>query len=335
MTRTMRRRTVGLATAAFAALALSACGGQVQQGGDGQPVGEGCEAPASQLSIATGNSTGVYYVLGGAIADLLGSETELRATAAETGASVQNIEQLVAGDYDIAFSLADSATDAVEGTGSFDEPQPVEALGVIHTNYTQVIVRADSGIESIADMEGATVSTGSPGSGTEVIALRLLEAAGLTPDSDVTTQRLDLETSVDGLQTGTIDAIFWSGGLPTPNITELFTTDADAVQFIDITPELPALQELSPLYAEGTVPADTYDLEEDVPTIVVPNVLLVPEGFDPATACDIVDTIYSNVDTLAQVHPAAEELDPTVALETGPIPLNSGAQEALEALAEG
>lgn len=330
-----RARTVaGLALVASATLALAGCGGQQQQpasSGDSGAAGS-CTAPAAQLTIATGNSTGVYYVLGGGIADVLSSETDLRVTAAETGASVQNVEQLVNGDYQIAFSLADTAYDAAMGTGSFDEPQPVEALGVIHSNYTQVIVRADADIESIADLEGRTISTGSPGSGTEVIALRLLEAAGLEADVDVTTQRLDLATSVDGLRNGTLDAIVWSGGLPTPNITELLTGDADAVEFLDITPELPAMQEVNPLYEEGVIPAETYGLDADVPTIVVPNVLLVRDDMDEATACAITTAIWSNVEQLETVHPAAAALDPARAQETGDIPLAPGAEEALTSL---
>ncbi|MBL3698737.1 TAXI family TRAP transporter solute-binding subunit [Leucobacter luti] len=341
-TLTPRRRRAALAVAslAIAALALTACGGQVQRGGDtdsaaGTPAAGSCEAPEQKLAVATGNSTGVYYVLGGAITNLLSAETPLRATAAETGASVQNVEQLVNGDYDVAFSLADTAADAVAGRGVFDGEQPIEALGVIHSNYTQVIVRKGANISSLEDMRGKTVSTGSPKSGTEVIALRLLESAGLDSKTDVSAQRLDLSTSVDGLVNGTLDAIFWSGGLPTPNITELFTTNADTVEFIDITPVLDTMQKMNPVYTRGEIPADTYGLDDDVPTIVVANMLLVRDDFNDETACAIVRTVWSNEEALAEVHSAAEELDPETALETDPVPLNAGAKRALEELVAG
>ena len=110
---------------------------------------------------------------------MINDETELQATSAETGASVQNIQQLVAGDYDVAFSLADTATDAVNGDGDFDGAQEVSTLGRIYSNYTQVVVSADSGIDSVEDFAGKRISTGSPLSGTEVIANRMIEAAGL------------------------------------------------------------------------------------------------------------------------------------------------------------
>ncbi|MDA4894781.1 MULTISPECIES: TAXI family TRAP transporter solute-binding subunit [unclassified Microbacterium] len=336
---TITTRLLGSAAAlVVAGLALTACGGAQNRpsgGADESPETSAsgtCEAPAQQLAIATGNSTGVYYVLGGAIADVLSSETPLRATAAETGASVQNIEQVVAGQYAMAFSLADTAADAVAGTGAFTEPQPIQTLGRTHSNYTQVVVRADSGIESLEDMAGKTVSTGSPKSGTEVIALRLLESAGLTPDTDVTTQRLDLATSVDGLRDGTIDALFWSGGLPTPNLTDLFTTNGDAVRFLDITPALPAMQKINPVYQEGEIPADTYRTDAAIPTIVVPNVLVVRDDMDDALACGITAAIWTHADEIAQVHPAGEELDPAWAVESDPIPLAPGAKQAFDEL---
>lgn len=327
------RTTVGVLAAALtvAATAVGVGATTAPDAGSGEPPAD-CEADAARLTIATGNSTGVYYVFGGGIASLISEQTPARATAAETGASVQNIEQLVAGDYDIAFSLADSAADAVAGTNSFEEPQPIVALGRIHSNYTQVVVRNDAGIESVEDMAGKAISTGSPGSGTEVIAGRLLEAAGLDIDSDVSAQRLDLAQTIDGMKDGSIDGFFWSGGLPTAALTDLFSTSADDVAFLDITPLLPAMQEINPVYAEGVIPADTYGTDADIATIVVPNVLLVREDMADNNACALTYLIWSNIEQLGTVHPAALELDPSVALDADPIPLHPAAVTALEAL---
>ena len=332
-THTWSSRTArGMVGVAASALILSGCGGRQDQAEDDGAGAASCEATAGQVTIATGNSTGVYYVMGGGVASLLEKHTELRASAAETGASVQNIEQLVAGDYDIAFSLADTAADAVEGKGSFDEAQPVEALGRIHTNYTQVVARKGANIDSVEDFAGKRVSTGSPKSGTEVIANRLIEAAGVEL-GDVSAQRLDIDKSVNGLKDGSIDALVWSGGLPTPAVTDLFTSDADKVEFVDITPLLPPMQEISPVYEEDSIPADTYKTASEVPTISVPNVLLVTEDFPEGNACAVTKAIWENTDALAKVHPAAKEIDPEVGQETDPIPLAPGAQTALKELA--
>jgi TRAP transporter TAXI family solute receptor len=137
----------------------TACGGRQDVATGGNDAAS-CEAGTGRLTIATGNATGVYYAIGGGLAKLIEDNTDLSATAAETGASVQNIQQLVAGDYDIAFSLADTAADAVKGENSFDKPQPIAALTRLYTNYTHVIVRAGSGIDSVRDLAGKRISTG-------------------------------------------------------------------------------------------------------------------------------------------------------------------------------
>ena len=220
-------------------LVLAGCGGQ--RGGDGaeaaqEPTTCAVESDA-RLSIATGNTTGVYYSLGGAYAEAISKASggKLKATAAETSASLQNIQQLVAGTHQVAFSLADTAADAAEGKESFDEPQPIAALARLYPNYTQVIARSNAGINSIADMRGKRVSTGAPNSGTEVIANRMLQAAGLDPAKDIQAQRTELGKTVEGMKDGSIDAMFWSGGLPTSGITDLFTSQRDNVKLLDVT----------------------------------------------------------------------------------------------------
>jgi uncharacterized protein len=319
-----------LAAAAVLALAVTGCGGK-QQTDQAAPGGaQSCDAGEGRITIATGNSGGVYYVLGGGLAQLISNNTKLRATAAETGASVQNIQQLVAGNYDVAFSLADTAADAVRGKGIFDgKPQKIQALSRIYPNSTQVLVRTDSGINSVADMKGKRISTGSPKSGTEVIANRLLQAAGLKPDADVQAQRLDLAKTADGMKAGTLDGLVWSGGLPTAQITDITTALKDKVKFLDITPLLPELKKVNDVYDRGTIPAAAYGQPADVPTVVVPNLLLVREDFPAGNACAITKLIFDKQAELAKVHPAAKEITKQLAPRTDPVPLHPGAKQAL------
>jgi TRAP transporter TAXI family solute receptor len=323
----MRRSVVGLVGLA---LVVAGCGGKRDTGAAPQPGQQvPCEAAEGRITIATGNVGGVYYVLGGGLAQLISNNTKLKATAADTGASVQNIQQLGDKTYDVAFSLADTAADAVNGKAAFDgKPQKVQALARIHSNYTQVVVRADSGINSVADFRGKRISTGSPKSGTEVIANRLLQAAGLK-DTDLSPQRLALRQSVDGMKAGTVDGLVWSGGLPTPEITDLTTSMKDRVRFIDITPQLGALKSLNPVYDQGTIPAATYGLAADVPTIVVPNLLLVRDDFPAGNACAITKLIFDRKDELARTHPSAKEITRETAVKTDPVPLHPGARQAL------
>ncbi len=319
-----------LAAAAVLALAVTGCGGKQQTDSPAAGGTQSCEAGEGRITIATGNSGGVYYVLGGGLAQLISNSTKLRATAAETGASVQNIQQLVAGNYDVAFSLADTAADAVRGKGSFDgKPQKIQALSRIYPNSTQVLVRTDSGINSVADMKGKRISTGSPKSGTEVIANRLLQAAGLKPDTDVQAQRLDLAKTADGMKSGTLDGLVWSGGLPTAQITDITTALKDKVKFLDITPLLPKLKQVNDVYDQAVIPAATYAQPSDVPTVVVPNLLLVREDFPANNACAITKLLFDKQAELAKIHPAAKEITKQLAPQTGPVPLHPGAKQAL------
>ncbi|WP_326560047.1 TAXI family TRAP transporter solute-binding subunit [Micromonospora sp. NBC_01796] len=330
------RVVAGIATVGLGLAGLVGCGGR-QDGATTDAGGEvSCEVAAdTRIGIATGNSTGVYFALGNAYAEQITTATDgkVKATAAETGASVQNIQQLVAGSYAVAFSLADTAADAVQGTGSFEgQAQPVQALSRIYTNYTQVVVRTGSGITSVEGMKGKRISTGSPKSGTEVIANRLLEAAGLDPAQDIQAQRLDLTKTVDGVKDGSIDAFFWSGGLPTPGITDLFTTSRDQVAFLDITPLLSEMKKINPVYEEGSIPAATYGTPAPVRTIVVPNLLLVKNDLDANLVCVLTKALFDRKPQLEQANAAAREISLETARKTTPVPLHRGADKALDDL---
>ncbi|GAA2543005.1 TAXI family TRAP transporter solute-binding subunit [Winogradskya consettensis] len=324
-----------LALTATSALILTGCGGKQDAVRTDTGDTVTCEvAEETRIGIATGNATGVYFALGNAYAQQIGTTAggKVKATASETGASVQNIQQLVAGKFDVAFSLADSAADAVNGSGSFTARQPVSALARIHTNYTQVIVRKAAGITDVKSMTGKRVSTGSPKSGTEVIANRVLTAAGLDPAKDIKAQRLDLTKTVDGMKDGSIDALFWSGGLPTPGITDLLTTSGDQVQFLDITPQLAALKTINPVYEQGTIPAATYRTAADIKTVVVPNLLLVRQDLDADVACVLTKALFDRKAELQQANAAAKEIDLSTARRTDPIGLHRGATKALDDL---
>lgn len=320
MTGTTRRRLVTLAAACT--LALTACGGGAQTGG--AESGKG-----GRLSIATGNTTGVYYVLGGGYADVINKHLKgYQATAESTGASVENIQRIVRGDSDIAFTLADSAADAINGQASFSKPQPIRALMRIYTNYNHLITLKSAGVETVADLKGKRVATGSPNSGTEVIALRLLEAAGLDPEKDVKAQALDLEQGVQAMKDGTIDAVFWSGGLPTPAVTDVTTSLGDKVTLTPLDDLLPKMQQqYGDIYQDAVIPADTYGLAADVPTIAVPNLLIVNEDMDPKLARKLTALVFAHKSDLVKVHPEAANITRPLAPKTLPVPMHPGAKQ--------
>ncbi|MBB6349210.1 TAXI family TRAP transporter solute-binding subunit [Nonomuraea muscovyensis] len=319
------RSVIRLGAAALALVAgLTACGGERQTA-----AGDGALYNSGRLSIATGNTTGVYYQLGGGYADLVTKNLQgYQVTAEATGASVENIQRVVRGDSDIAFTLADAASDAATGKGAFDSPQPIRALARIYTNYTHVIARADAGIRTVADMKGKRVSTGSPNSGTENIALRLLKAAGLNPDSDIKKQALSLPETVQGVKDGTLDALFWSGGLPTGGVTDLTTSLKDDVVFVPIDDLLPKLvAEYGPVYQASTLKKDVYATAADVPTIAVPNLLIVSDKMPADLAGNLTKILFDKQAELAKVHPEAKNISREEAPKTDPVPLHDGSKK--------
>lgn len=326
------------ATILFAlGLVVAACA-PIDEGDDGDGATGAATMDASapaggdgggQLTIATGGTGGVYFPLGGGLADVIGDNLDgYSASVQETNASVDNMLLIGDGGADIAFALADTAGDAVTGTGDDFAEGPIEAcaLALIYNNFTQILTSADAGIASVEDMRDKRVSLGSPGSGTEIIALRILEAAGIDPDADIERQQLGVDETVAALRDGTIDAGFWSGGLPTGALVDYATTgDMVLVPHAEFTTDL--VDEHGEYYVEDVIPADTYEGQaEDVPVIVVPNVLVVSTDMDEQLQQDLTRLLFEEKDALVAVHPAAEELDPSTAQDVPFMDLCPGSQ---------
>ncbi|MDQ3691907.1 MAG: TAXI family TRAP transporter solute-binding subunit [Chloroflexota bacterium] len=310
-------------------LALAAC----QPLGEGEPEGSnsatsGGDGGTGRLSIATGGTGGVYFPLGGGLADLISENLEgYTASAEETNASVDNMNLIGAGDSDIAFVLGDTASDAVAGAGEF-EGGAIEAcaIGILYTNFTQLVASAESGITSVADLEGKRVSLGEAGSGTEVIGLRVLEGAGLDPDADIERAQLGIAETVDALRDGTLDAGFWSGGLPTGALVDYASTgDMVLIPTAEFAADLQGTY--GEYYFESEIPADTYEGQsEAVGVLGVPNVLVVNTSMDEGLQEQLTALLFEHKDDLVAVHPAAEELDQETAGDVAFMDVCPGAQ---------
>jgi TRAP transporter TAXI family solute receptor len=293
-----------------------------------------------RYAIATGGTGGVYYPYGGSLASVLSDNVEdADFTAEVTSASVDNMYLIQDGDADLAFVLSDTAYDAAQGNAPFEEPVNANSLVTLYDNYTQVVVNADSGIESIEDLAGKTVSVGSPGSGTEVIALRILEAAGINPDEDISREQLGVAESAGAMKDGNIDAFFWSGGLPTAAITDLGATPNFSMKLLPTDALHDTLVETyGNFYGVNTIPAETYPGQtEDVPVITVPNVLVVNADMDEQFAYDITKAMFENQEQLALGHPEARNLTLETAYCSQALPYHPGAIRYLEeqGIAEG
>jgi uncharacterized protein len=335
----MSHRILRAAAGALVVVLLAAgCGGKGagDQARASGADGAACEASPGRITIATAGAGSVFYAIGSGFALLISDNTKLKATAAETGGSGQNIQQLVAGDYDIAIAQHDIAVDAVAGKGLFEgKPQRVRALARLYPSYTHLVVRADAGIESIADLRGKRVSTSSPRSGTEIIAQHLLRIAGLDPEKDIQVQRLDFAKTIDGFKGGTIDAFFWSSGLPVAQVTDLTNSMKDNVKIIDLSSYIDDMEGINQAYERSFIPAAVYKRTGDIPTVAVYTILLVREDFPSGDACAITRLLFDKKTELEKVHSVAKDITLSKATQTDPVPLHSGARQALNALGAG
>jgi TRAP transporter TAXI family solute receptor len=291
---------------------------------------QGTTAARKRLSIATGGTGGVFYPYGGAIARVISENLEgVEATAEVTGASVDNLKFIKQGTSDLALTMADTAQDAVAARDAFADfgAVPVRTLAVLYPSFVHLVTRDGSGIASVADLRGRIVSIGSPGSGTAVLAQRILEAAGLTPGRDLRTQSLGVAQSVDALKDAKVDAFFWNGGLPTAAIVDLVNTPGITAHFIATDNVLPQLQQKygPSLYYREIIPAATYGAEADTPVVGVANLLVVSESMDEQLAYDITRLLFEKQADLIAVHQQAKELSLQNAVAGSPIPFHPGA----------
>src|ERR1700704_6961697 len=218
-------------------------------------------AQIKAISIATGGTGGVYYPLGGGLANVLSKEIPgLQATAEVTGGSVDNLKLINSGQSELAFVMADAALDALNGEDKFKGSKvPVRTLMVLYPNQMHVVTIEGTGIEKLADLKGKRVSTGSPGSATEVFAFRVMEAAGLDKDRDVRRERLGAAESVNAIKDRKIDAFFWVGGLPTAAVTDLGATPGVKIKLIDHSELVAAMNaKYDNLYSTSVITAGPY-----------------------------------------------------------------------------
>src|SRR5437016_3704568 len=213
------------------------------------------------LSIATGGTGGVYYPLGGGLANLLSKYVPgMQATAEVTGGSVDNLKLIASGKPYIAFSMADAGQDAYRGEDKFKGNKvPLRTLMILYPNRMHVVSIEGAGVTKMSDLKGKRVSTGSPGSATEVMAFRVIEAAGLDRDRDMTRERLGVAESVNAIKDRKIDAFFWVGGLPTASVTDLAATPGVKIKMIDHANAVDKMNaKHGNLYVMDTIPSKTY-----------------------------------------------------------------------------
>jgi TRAP transporter TAXI family solute receptor len=290
-----RRRFIAAAGAAGLAGLAGCTGGE-------EPAEEPAEdeQPAiTQVSWHAGGTGGTYYPLSNEVKAVVEGVSDYTVQVQSTGASVENVGSLAAGEADFALIQNDVGYFAKNGTGidAFDG-NPVESLMGVATLYPEtitIVTLADTGITSTADLEGAVINTGDLGSGTQVNATQILEALGI---SDYDEQNAGFSTAADQLRNGDIDAAFVVGGWPVGAIADLATTN-DVVLVPVTGDDQAAVLDAAPFYAADTIPAGTYSgVDSDTATVSVQAMIATREGLDAGVVEDITTALFDNLDQL-------------------------------------
>ncbi len=284
----------------------------------------GCaRSPAGRVVIAAGEVGGFYVEF----ADLLARQLRTGGLAADvtpTGGSVENLGMLAAGSATVGLSLSDVGVAAERGESPFSAPMALRALGRVYENYVQLVVRAEDPITTIAELAGRSVSLGATGSGAAVFGDRLLAASGI--GTDVT--RRPLLDAVDALESRRVDALLWSGGVPTPALAALATRRP--IRLLPLSGSLPALRSRhGASYHVVVVPGGAYGSAAAVSTIGVANLLLCTPSLADDLAYEVVSTLVTRAPELV---PAAalgtQYLDQRSLIDTGEVQLHAGAAAA-------
>jgi hypothetical protein len=311
-------KTLSLRATALAALALAA----------------GAFAPAfaqqKTIAIGTGGTGGVYYPLGGGIANVLSKNLPgVQATAEVTGGSVDNLKLIQSGQSEIGFSMADAALDAFKGEDKFKSGKvPLRTLLVLYPNRMHVVTVEGTGVDKMADLKGKRVSTGAPGSATEVMAFRVIEAAGLDRDKDMKRERLSVAESVNALKDRKIDVFFWVGGVPTAAVTDLAATPGVKMKLIDHADLAPKMNaKYGDLYAPGTIPPGSYpSYDKPNANTDVWNILVTGDKMSDDDAYKIVKTLVEKKADLVAVHKDAASFSLENQVQSrSPVPFHPGA----------
>ncbi len=288
----------------------------------------------SRISITTGGTGGVYYPMGGGMANVLSKYLPgVQATAEVTGGSVDNLKLIGAGKSEVGFSMVDAAWDAEKGQDKFKSGKVnARTLMVLYPNRMQVVTVDGTGINKMSDLKGKRVSTGAPGSGVEVMALRVLEAMGLDPKKDIHQERLGASESVNAIKDRKIDAFFWVGGVPTAALTDLGATPGVKMKLLDHSEYTDAMnKKYGPLYVKGTIAAGSYPGQDKAEgNIDVWNILVVDDKMSDKMAYEITKTLYEHKPDLVAVHAEARNIDLKNQAAGSPIPWHPGAKKYFE-----
>lgn len=279
------------------------------------------------INVLTGGTSGVYYPLGVALSEIYGQNIEgARAQVQATKASVENLNLLQAGRGEIAFTLGDLLAEAWAGNTEAGFPGKLDKLrgiAAIYPNYVQIVAAKESGVTTLEDLKGRSLSVGAPASGTELNARAIFAAAGLSYSDLGKLEYLPFAELVELIKNRQLDATLQSAGLGVASIRDLATSVP--INVVAVSPEI--IEKIGAPFIAATIPAGTYDGQtEDVSTAAVGNFLVSHDGVSEETAYQMTKLLFENLDKMAASHAAAKAIDVAKALDGMPVPLHPGAE---------
>lgn len=280
------------------------------------------------INVLTGGTSGVYYPLGAALANIYGEKIEgARTQVQSTKASVENLNLLQAGRGEIGFALGDSVKLAWEGDKEAGFKKPLDKLrgiAAIYPNYIQIVASKESGIKSLADLKGKSVSVGAPKSGTELNARKIFDAAGMSYDDLGKVEYLPFAESVELMKNRQLDATLQSAGLGVASLKDL--SSSMDVTIVSVPADI--AEKLGAPYIAGTIPSGTYEGQSaDVPTVAIVNFLVSHSGVSDEIAYQMTKQLFENLPTLEAAHNAAKAIKLENAVKGMPLPIHPGAEK--------
>lgn len=283
-------------------------------------------AKAEFINILTGGTAGVYYPLGVALAKIYGDKIDgARTQVQATKGSVENLNLLQAGKGEFALTLGDSLKLAWAGDADAGFKQKLDKLrgiAAVYPNYIQIVASKESGIKTLADLKGKSLSVGAAKSGTELNTRAILAAAGMSYKDLGKTEYLPFAESVELIKNRQLDATLQSAGLGVASIRDL--ASSVPIQVVAVPADL--VGKLGAPYVGATIPANTYGGQaEDVATVAVVNFAVTHSGVSDETVYQMTKQMFENLPDMVAAHKAAAAIKLEKALDGMPVPLHPGA----------
>ena len=288
-------------------------------------------AKTTFISIGTGGTGGIYYPYGGGVAEIWSKYVkDVKAVAEVTGASVENVKLAHKGETVIGEVMGDVAVAGFNGLSKFNgKKHDILSMAIMYPNLLQVVALKNAGITDITQVKGRSISTGSPGSGTNFMAEAVLKALNISPDS-YKDSRLSFTENANALRDGTIDVGIWSVGPGTSSILDLATTHE--IHMIGFTPEqTEQILAANETYSAVELAGGVYrGIDQPVSTIGVWNVMICQASLDTEMVYNLVKALFEHNDYLQKIHPSAAYTTPENAVKYSQIPLHPGTIKYLE-----